>query len=323
MKRLAAVIFLIVCVLSAFEAGAVTVSLNRVVYYAGSEVKLADLARVDNADYLVMEKILGEKLGARSGLLHIIPQRMVRDLIAPYVNDPIVIAGNKIFLIPESATAAEKRFFVLLLEFIEAGSSSGESRMEIEVTDPVSPGLAGAGAGTSDGESFRFGFANKKTRLGFPDGAMRIEYTPASTGITDRFGIIVRSFVPVLKALDAIGKDEILSSDMFTFTEAEVSSLESDVLGQVTSPERFRTKSGIRAGSIVYAKQVEQVFDVKARDQVRLVFRKGSILITMAGYSSESGIMGEPVKVKTFDTDKLFTGKITGKGEVTVDVAAN
>ncbi len=307
----------IVFMLFARAACGVTVALERVVYYGGDTIRLADCATVDGANASILSAIGSETLSVKAPVLYVIPQRTIRGMIAPHTSETVVITGNGLFLVPDSASDGEKRFFARLLDFMELESGSDEGRLEVTVTEPLPRSVLESGGAIS------FGIWNKKTKLGFLEGRMRIECADASTGMTERFGVSVRQYVSALEATDTIAKDEILSWDKLKAVEIPVSALDSDALSAFTRIGRYKAKSNIRQGSAVYSKNVEQLFDVKARDAVTLVFDRGSIRITMDGISTESGSLGDIVSVKPADAEKSFSGRITGQKEVTIDVQAD
>jgi flagella basal body P-ring formation protein FlgA len=300
----------------AISAHALSIALSKTTYYSGAGISLKDIASVSDASAAVRERIASEIIPVRSPLLHIIPQRAVREIVSAFESNPIITTGNRVFAIVASASESEKILYTQLLDFIDSESGSRESRIEVSIEDEI------PSAWFASDDSFQFRFQGKKTKMGLLDGLQRIEFMLPS-GITERFRVNIRSFVQVITATSQIEKYELLTWAKLGVKEVPVESLASEALGPGDAIARLSAKTRIQTDMPVFRRQVEQAFDVRARDPVRIQFHNRSIWLTMTGTASESGAIGDTVKVKPDDSTEVFKGRITGMREVTIDVFPN
>jgi flagella basal body P-ring formation protein FlgA len=305
----------LVSVVSQTQAHAITIRLERVVYFSGSALALEKVASITDCSGELARALAGRTIPVPAGICSIIPQRIVRDMAEEVANEPIVISGSRILAIPDSVPVEKRLFYEGLLAFLDSECGAREGRMEVEAEEPSILSYA------DSGEVPAFKLCTKRSRMGCLYGTIRLEYSLPGSGISGRCNVAVTSFLPVLAASRGIERDEALSWSNVTSRETDVASLESDALVPESVAQRFCAKTKVAPGAVLYDNIVERLFDVKARDLVRLVFHRGAIRITMPGVASASGSIGDRVAVKAAETSGRFEGTVTGTKEVTIDVA--
>jgi flagella basal body P-ring formation protein FlgA len=326
MKRneITAILIIVLVFSAAASLGAVSVTLADVVTYDGSAIALDAAVRIDDCPPDVADRILAETIGAAPGKLHIIPKRIVREIVSQWADGPIVITGSRIIAIPSSYGENEKRFLAGLLSFIDATEGARETRIEI-IPEVPTGGLFRTNAKASDARDISplFRIVSKRTKAGFFEGETTIGYDSASNDASGAIRLTIHSFVPVLRTRSALARGELFSTNGFEAVEVPVSALESEPFADDLKLSNYSAKYAIPARAIVYTRLVEKSYDVKSNDAVRLVIHKGNIWLTMPGRARDSGTRGETVRVKPTESDRSFTGTITGTREVTVDLATN
>jgi flagella basal body P-ring formation protein FlgA len=71
-------------------------------------------------------------------------------------------------------------------------------------------------------------------------------------------------------------------------------------------------------GELLGQNSVEQPGLVRSGETVRLLVESGGLRITVLARALQNGRLGDPIKVRNIDSDRVITAVITGRGEVRV-----
>lgn len=139
--------------------------------------------------------------------------------------------------------------------------------------------------------------------------------TPAAVDV--RF----RQLVPVVA--ESISPRRIITADAVTFTEREVSELQSVLQSEQVVGMAARRQ--LAPGEVIGPRDLteptaaSEPVVIKARDLVRLTARKGNLVLTVpAAEALQAGRKGEFIRVRNPTSGRTILGRVTGPGEVEV-----
>jgi flagella basal body P-ring formation protein FlgA len=138
-------------------------------------------------------------------------------------------------------------------------------------------------------------------------------------------------FVDVVKPV-VVKLPAVTSADVVELTAVPVSGAvklgrtQVDVTVKVNGERKLTLPVFLQATAtgVVQAK-AEKADDllVKAKQRVIITARKGELRVEAAGIATESGKLGQAVKVENVDSKKVITATVAGPGEVEIDLGGN
>jgi flagella basal body P-ring formation protein FlgA len=321
----------------------VTVYMHQSALLEGPDYTLGQVASVlssDPAQARLLDQLPLGPIPARPTLL---PARIIQELVVPIVGEVVVI-GSRVALLPRGAIPKGGQwFFSSLLSYIDSQDTLKQGRIEIEVLNPPvlleSSDSAVEAQGMASGWEDRIVFETRRSRYssgyghsssakGLPAGQMEITYKILSPRGDDvsRFGnlegsfrIWIHHFLPVARARFDLPTDQVLSEEVLTFNEEDISLLKSSSIMQADTLGQYRTTAPISHGERIERERLQQFLAVRAGDRITITFVRPGLQISLPGRAFRSGGFGDLIDVRADLTGKRFQGRITAAGEVSVE----
>lgn len=132
--------------------------------------------------------------------------------------------------------------------------------------------------------------------------------------------------LPVTVRLHVKAEVQTISRDLerFHILSAEDCSSElqelvsGDELLAPPTPGEFRTVRPLRAGTVLKKGDIQAVPEVIKGSRVKITVTSGSIRISTVGLAQEDGWLGDRIRVRNIDSNRLITATVTGPGELEV-----
>lgn len=159
---------------------------------------------------------------------------------------------------------------------------------------------------------------NLKLRAELPRGSfsvpvdiIRLDQAPASAFISGR--LIAKKKVPV--ASRSISVNERVQTGDYTWEHRDTSysmdgvPLNEDIAGR-------RLKTGVRAGDILWASQLEKEKAIHRGELVQVKSGEGIWEVSMTVVAQQDAVVGDIINLKNPKTNNTLVGQVTGHGEV-------
>jgi flagella basal body P-ring formation protein FlgA len=271
----------------------------------------------------------------------------------------VVVGDRVAILPADAIPEDQRWFYTAFLTFLEAQDAHKQGRIELELLDlpllleslgtAVSPerGMASGWEERivfeADRSPYSSGFRSSPSYESIPAGTMRVAYrvlAPAASDSAGRlaadgyaagalntgpqmlegsFRIWIHHFLPVARAAIDLPAGYGLSEDAVTFSEEDVSLLQSSFVVQGEELQRYKTLSSLRRGDLIDGRLLQRVLTVRAGDRVMITVARPGLRVTLPGRALRSGSIGDVVDVRPEATSKRFQARITSKGEVLVE----
>jgi len=313
---------------------AVTVYLHNSALLEGPHYTLGQVASVlssDPAQARLLDQLPLGPIPARPILL---PARIIQERVASVVGEVVVI-GSRVALVPRGAIPnGEQWFFFALLSYIDNQDTLKQGRIEIEMLKspmlPESSDSAVEAQGMAPGWEDRIVFKTSRSpsAKGFPAGQMEVTYkilsargndVPQAGNLESSFRIWIHHFLPIARAKFDLPADQVLSKELLTFNEENISLLRSSFLTEQDALGQYRTTASIGRGMIIERNRLQRFLAVKAGDRVTITFARPGLRISLPGRAFRSGSFGDLIDVRADLSGRRFQGRITAAGEVSVE----
>lgn len=131
----------------------------------------------------------------------------------------------------------------------------------------------------------------------------------------------VRIAAPVarVRAVETLRAGEVIRPEQLAVETAEGfpgAGRDAETIAQAAGRRPRRT---IPAGAVVPLALLEEVREVERGDTVRVAVASGAARLALTGRAESSGRVGEMVRVRNMDANRVFSARVAGKGAVTVD----
>ncbi len=149
---------------------------------------------------------------------------------------------------------------------------------------------------------------------GYPEGSAIVKYNSKIARV--RLKLLWKRKVPV--ALYDISRGETLSKEkikwkfVYTDKNARYFISEKDFL------EDYVALRHIKAGDLISKRFLRKRYLVKRGDTVRIIYRKGSILITYEAEALENGYRESVIRLKVLPSGKIIRGRVIEEGKVEI-----
>jgi flagella basal body P-ring formation protein FlgA len=295
-----------------------SLSMKEVVILHKEEICVGDIIGTGAPSSGLSERFLAEPIPLLPDRIHIIPSRMIRELLQPARDDMAVIIGRRTAVVPcRVMTWLSSSFADQFCRFLLAECEEGEGKVDVEFL--TCPSLSNA-PGSGD---YFFGFLQANRFNGYLTGDAVVEYSRENgEGKRERNNmyIRIRLSLPGLRAACTLGQGEILNRDALMVTEENISAFTGEFLPASEPCERYMVRKDIEKGELILKRNLAKRIDVRAGERVTIVVRKGGILLTMGGKAYSSGSIGDEVRVRPSDSDTWLTAKVTGEKEVGIGI---
>jgi flagella basal body P-ring formation protein FlgA len=325
---------------SAAPAETVVVYLHPSAVIEDPQITLGQIAAVYSADGSRAEALRALPIAPAPVRPTLLPARVIRDRLGAAGGEAVVVGGRVALLPAEGIQEGREWFYSALLSFVDAQDPCKLGRIEVELLgDPLfleTPGTV-SGSQTEAGRwkgriSFEAGDSpydsGFRSTLSFgdvPAGTMRVSYRiPAAAGsvrppLEGSFRIWIEHFLPVARAAVDISAGQDLSEDVLTYSEEDISLLESGFLLQGEEMRGYQTLSSFRRGDRIDSRRLQRLLAIRAGDRVTIIFRRPGLQVSLPGRAFRSGSVGDIIDVRPEATAKRFQARITAKGEVLVE----
>jgi flagella basal body P-ring formation protein FlgA len=295
-----------------------SLSMKEVVILHKEEISVGDIISTGTPSSGLSERFLAEPISLSPDRIHIIPSRMIRELLQPARDSMSVIIGRRTAVVPYRVmTRLSSSFAEEFCRFLLDECEGGEGKVEVELL--TFPSLS-EDAGSGD-YSFRFLQANRFNGMLTGDAVVEYSFKNGEDEMKRRnMYISIRLSLPVLRAARALRQGEMLNRDALMVTEENISAFTGEFLPASESCEQYMVRTDIQTGELILKRNLTKRIDVRAGDRVTIVVRKGSILLMMGGKAYNSGSLGDEVRVRPSDSDTWLTAKVTGEKEVGIGI---
>jgi flagella basal body P-ring formation protein FlgA len=290
------------------------ISMKEVVILHKEEIRVGDIISAGGTLTGINETFMAEPLPLSPDRIHIIPSRVIREMLKPEQASMAVIIGSRTAVVPYGVMSdlspgfAEEFCLFLLNELRDR-----EGRVEVEIlTNPLL-------TESTAGRGYSFCFLQSNRFNGRVTGDAVVEYSYQSgEGETKRGNVYIsiHLFLPALRAARLLRQEEPLRRDALVVVEEEVSPFTGEFLPASVNPGQYVTRTVIKKGDLILMRNLSKRIDVRAGDQVTIVVRKGSVRLLMRGKAYNSGSIGDEVRVRPADSDRWLTATVTGEKEV-------
>jgi flagella basal body P-ring formation protein FlgA len=122
--------------------------------------------------------------------------------------------------------------------------------------------------------------------------------------------------VPVLNQSVKFG--EVLSPEMFTVEKREISNVR-NTFQNLEALEVMQASRFLNAGQLVQYGDVKREQVLKRGQMVKAIVGNNSFEVVISAEAQEAGSVGEIIKVKNLDSQRVFAGKIIERGVVRIE----
>lgn len=122
--------------------------------------------------------------------------------------------------------------------------------------------------------------------------------------------------VPVLNQSVKFG--EVLAPEMFTVEKREISNVR-NTFQNLEALEGMQASRFLNAGQLVQYGDVKREQVLKRGQMVKAIVGNNSFEVVISAEAQEAGSVGEIVKVKNLDSQRVFAGKIIERGVVRIE----
>jgi len=130
----------------------------------------------------------------------------------------------------------------------------------------------------------------------------------------------VRLYADLLVPVRNIRRYEILEADMFETKRFEITHLNEKMLEDFESAAGCRARSNFSTGQRISLNRIEVIPDVYSGHEVVVLGRSDLFEIRTRGVALQNGEIGETIRVRTMDSNKILRGRITGSETVEVSL---
>ena len=122
--------------------------------------------------------------------------------------------------------------------------------------------------------------------------------------------------VPVLNQSVKFG--EVLSPEMFTIEKREINNVR-NTFQNLEALEGMQASRFLNAGQLVQFGDVKREQVLKKGQMVKAIVGNNSFEVVISAEAQEAGSVGEVVKVKNLDSQRVFAGKVIERGVVRIE----
>jgi flagellar basal body P-ring formation protein FlgA len=122
--------------------------------------------------------------------------------------------------------------------------------------------------------------------------------------------------VPVVNRSIRIG--DVLTEDMFTFEKRQVMNSRDTVI-KIDSVIGMQAMRFLSAGQIIQYSDLKKEQVLKKGQMVRAMFGTSDFEVAISAEAQEAGAIGDVVKIKNMDSQKVFAAKVVERGLVRIE----
>lgn len=122
--------------------------------------------------------------------------------------------------------------------------------------------------------------------------------------------------IPILNKSVKIG--EVLTEDMVSSEKREITNIR-DTVQKIESIVGMQTVRYLNAGQIIRYSDLKKEIVLKKGQLVKAMIGGADFEVAISGEAQESGSIGDVIKVKNLDSQKVFAAKVTERGIVRIE----
>ena len=132
----------------------------------------------------------------------------------------------------------------------------------------------------------------------------------------------VWGFVEVLKKVPVVAKPiqagEILREEYVSLELRELSRLPHDVIFDISLALGKEVRTSLRPGMVLRTSHLQLPVVVKRNEEVEIIARGKNFIVKAKGIALENGRLGEVIRVRNKESNKVVFGKVVGERQVEV-----
>lgn len=128
--------------------------------------------------------------------------------------------------------------------------------------------------------------------------------------------LVIQKDIVALKRPVSAG--QLLSAQDLTLIRYDIGSLSKDYFVNVAALVGKQIRRSFKSGSILSSDMIDQPMLVNRNDIVVIRLQRGPVSIELKGIAQENGRLGETIKVRNMQSEKLLRAKVTDKNTVEV-----
>ena len=305
-------------VLDCFSVFSLEVYLKKTVLFNHPDLVVGNVAHIRGESSELIKSISNIPLNLNIKNLVLLPARYVSEQIAKYYKNPIIVIGNRVAIINLTEISPyDVYFFESMLQYLDEIENDKQSRLEIEIANyslvlknPVNTEIT-------------FQISESIIRNGYLIGKNNIYYKYyASNGqkISGFVKVNIHQYIPVAIARYNISAGLCLNSEIISFKDKDISLYYEDVLLSTYDIHKYQTSINLYKGYPIKVSTLEPAQYIKTGDKITIIFVSDNLYIQDQGRALSSGVMDEAVSVRSYSTNKQFSGIVTGHREVLVEI---
>jgi flagella basal body P-ring formation protein FlgA len=196
----------------------------------------------------------------------------------------------------------------------EIDARIGEEKSAAQVTLIGAPEDVTVQAGQVDVRAHAIAGRWPRSRIGVPVDVVVAGHTVRSATVWFSLGLQRQ----VLSYAGSYPADTDASTLSFASTDADVASLQGDVVVDAEALKGLQLRRAIPAGNVVQSQDFERIPDVKRGDHIDVLVQHGAVHMSARGVAIDPGLQGQTVHVLVDGAESQVQAQITAKGVVQV-----
>lgn len=315
----AASIFLVLSIFSTIPAGAaalqsLTVKLRPQASIKGVALILADIADLSGEEESKLEQLARTPLGSVSGV-RILSRAEVASLIRNERENlqDVILTGADFTRVSQTTRAPQAAEISAIVKSYLASVTSWQEE-EIEIHDIENLKTI---AIPEDGIALRV--ASRGVPASFENLLLSIEAVREGK-VLKAFWIKadVRVRARVVQVVKPVGFRGVIQAGDLQEAVCEIANPRADYFRASAEAVGLVAKRALGIGELLSRNCVDEASLVRSGETVRLLVQSGGVRMSLLVRALQSGKLGDPIKVRNTDSDRVITAIVTGRGEVRV-----
>ncbi len=132
--------------------------------------------------------------------------------------------------------------------------------------------------------------------------------------------IRIKTFQNIITSNERLARQQVLAPGHLKINRLETTHISDKIFTSIDGLVGLRTKRIINTGEIITNKQVELLPLVNRGKKMDIYFQRGALEIILRGVSRQDGYLGDKIRIKCLETNKIFTGQIIDANTVIVNL---
>lgn len=128
----------------------------------------------------------------------------------------------------------------------------------------------------------------------------------------------IAHYLKVVVARTDLPRKANLTDSMLSFAEVDVASVRGDYFTSFTELQGVTLRSRVRAGDVISSNNVLIKDAVNRGEQITIVATNGTLSVRMSGEALDSGKVGDQVRVRNLQSNRVIRALVVARGRVEV-----